>query len=803
MKQEEHREGPLSELLRDLSLAWKNLAAYPSGHPAPEAALRRAHRSLTEYLSSAGQLSLQVSREALTAGEARVDSTAARMFAEALYQLNIASLTIEVEVEQSELAKMLGLLAPDPRSEERPALRDQLAAAGVRHIQVEPVDFSRIVRAEDVDAEPFRLAGSETLWEAILRQLPDGRQQGLGGGPRQRSPSFSAVLGLILALLRESQEEEGGEVAGPGATAGGAASSPTGGAGASSAPDPTAVSAAAGPQKLGAGPSRTQPAARLAAGLTRAVALHLSQRQAAPGPGSIDQVIRLIRALPRDLRQIVLDSALRALTRDDRSEGALRRLAAAISEAELLASLRRLSAGDAEFSPQTTRLVQMLAETMREEAGEESSVPASRAESLLGELRQMLEETDIDRFSLDADEARYHRSVLELPRVAGLELRPDAIPEGIRDELAEPAFAVGLAPAVLELLDRALVPPDGVDGALQRLEARVRAFVRDNRLGAGVDLIARVTELPNRPQAPAVYTAAVAGSLERLCGPESLAILGEALLRCSDLSAAVTRRLVGLLGPSLTRHLLAVFCAEEAPLRRHRLLDLLALIGPPVASEARLLLSDDRWHVVRDMILLLRRVGDHSSLPELRELSGHDDPRVRLEAVKTLILFNSPAALQVLERALDDPDDRLAEAAAELAGRHGLRGSAGLLLDLLGRWDLLGRRRAVRIRALQSLARLGDPGVLTRITHFFYRFRLPLVSREERRIAFETLRSYPARARRPLVEHGMRSGDARVRALCVELAAEVDDPPAPEQPLGDAGREPPADASSAAQADVR
>jgi HEAT repeat protein len=176
------------------------------------------------------------------------------------------------------------------------------------------------------------------------------------------------------------------------------------------------------------------------------------------------------------------------------------------------------------------------------------------------------------------------------------------------------------------------------------------------------------------------------------------------------------------------------------------------------------------------MILLLRGVGDRSSLPELRRCAEHPDLRVRLEAIKSLFLFDPGLPAELLRRAIHDPDPTLAESAVMLAGTCGITQAVQPILEVLRRWDLRGRRRGLRLKALRALARLGDPAALPALERFFAGGWLPPVARAERRAAFATLGAYPEPHRRPLIARGLRSRDAAIRAICERLERGGGDP---------------------------
>jgi HEAT repeat protein len=212
-----------------------------------------------------------------------------------------------------------------------------------------------------------------------------------------------------------------------------------------------------------------------------------------------------------------------------------------------------------------------------------------------------------------------------------------------------------------------------------------------------------------------------------------------------------------------------VLVEEQVRVRRRRVFDLLSTLGADVVPEATRWLGDPNWYVVRNMIALLRSVADRSSLGTIRRLTGRTDLRVRLEALRSLLELDPAAGHGYLVTAIADPDVRTATAAVELAGQHGGPAMVDPLLDVLAPWDLRGRRRPVRVAALQALGRMGRPEALPRLGRFFRERWGPFPSTAERRAAYESLQGYAPDARHALVERGARSRDHEIRALCERL----------------------------------
>src|SRR5688500_7499626 len=80
----------VAELVRTLALAWKNLAAYPAGHPALAGSVESAHQRLSELRGPAGEVVFGVASNGLLYGDEKIDWTQAQKLANALYTRGVA-----------------------------------------------------------------------------------------------------------------------------------------------------------------------------------------------------------------------------------------------------------------------------------------------------------------------------------------------------------------------------------------------------------------------------------------------------------------------------------------------------------------------------------------------------------------------------------------------------------------------------------------------------------------------------------------------------------------------------------------
>jgi HEAT repeat protein len=699
----------LQTLVRNFAIARKNLAAYPPGHPAVVGSVNAAHRRLQELVDAGGRLALGVTRDSLLFGDETLSFVHARDLAQALYRRSVATVSIQPGVEPAELESFLRLLGPEAAGQDGPPLEQEVAAAGIRHIQIESVDYSQITATEDLARE--REGGQRSLWQDIVRALLAGEG--------------------LTAKGRADLQEGGGESA-------------------------SALAAV------------LREAGDLQAVVGDAVASHLDGAPPVERMLAVKQVAELVRAVPPEMKDALLRSAVRSLASQDTAAEALQALASLSAPDAVLRTLAAMQ-DEMKISAHALRLLQSLSAHAAVHAVPPAPAPGEgqKQAALLKEMTEFFRHDDIDRYNPDDHEALLQRVTMGMPSGAA---QPAPADPGDRVEsLGDDAVTDALALTTSELLST-YGPREGFEPLFARLQSLFRSFVTAGRLEPAVAVAERMEALSRDPRFDPEFGARVGQAMSEMADPESVSAILDALYRRGPSAAALARRLIDALGTAVGRIFLLALAEETDKSKRHRLLEVLVSMGPSIVPEAIVLLDDPRWYVVRNMVLILHRVGGPGTIEPVRRCAVHPDLRVRLEAIKGLLKLDLETARGMLARAINDPDPKLAETAISLAGSYAIAEAVEPLLGIVEGWDVLGKRRSLRLRALRALGELADPAALPRLEHFFKNRIIPVVSREERRAAYRALQTYPLPARDEIVQRGLRSRDREIRALCERLA---------------------------------
>jgi hypothetical protein len=725
------RTPSLEVFVGDLALAWQRLVLYQPGHPSRAAAVEGPLRVLTALLAPVGEVALGVARDALVSAEERVTTPAGRKLAAALYQAGVGVLRFregvtaaEIETFLQNLPRHAGWTAPRP-------LWDELAAAGARHLVLEPLDFSQVRATESLDDPAAGEMASESLWDQILRRLMVDAH--FGAAAREAAPVSSSLAEVVRVLQQVAARHGAVSASEPGGAASGDALS--------------ALGAAVASVLTGHLQERPEGAAR------RSTLQHLGD---------------LLAAIPEGLRERLLDAAIGQLMAGEERAEDLDAFAGSVSAAQMVSSLRRLRSQQVVFSARAQALVEELAlEAAPTFAPAETDPDPER---LAEELRRLFADDDVDR----AGHGEGDRLVLELPRPVS----PPAPSRELDDRLetlVDDRQLAAVASALLELLQSPVLGPAELAGVARRIESVFRGLLLAGRLRAAVNVVERLRAIHLSGEAGEAVREATEHCLAGMRQREAITTLLTALLEVPDDARPVLQRLMGLLGPEMVPRLLLALGEEEDLGRRRHTFDLLVGLGATMVPHALSLLGDPRWFVVRNMLSLLRHTGVRLPLASLQESLLHTDERVRAEAVRCLAVAATPPPADLLERLIADDDERVAETAVALIGGSRLSTGREPLLALLRRPDPLGRHRALRLKALHALGELGDARALAELRPFFRQW-LPVGSSDERRAAFASLARYPPAARLPLLQQGLRNRDPEVRSLCQQLLAATSSP---------------------------
>jgi len=300
---------------------------------------------------------------------------------------------------------------------------------------------------------------------------------------------------------------------------------------------------------------------------------------------------------------------------------------------------------------------------------------------------------------------------------------PDALRERLAPYLPTPSDHLAIGVGVLRDLLRVEERPDRVRRILRIWESKVAAAIRSREVEtaeAWMRAVAGDTGIPEE------HGDAVQSAIEALSRPT---LIDDLIVWIVDNEALdVSAGLLAEWGEPLVRQMIDLMAVDDPPVNRRHLVDMLTVIG---RSDSRLLIAyvgDHRWFIVRNVAIALGRTGRLATIPSLRSLAGHEDARVRVEALRGLAVVDGDSVVGDLVAAFRDGDRRVRQVAVSLLRASPNPGVAARLADVLrsGRLgadeserlvEVIGERKDASINGvLQDLAsRRGREGAARQV----------------------------------------------------------------------------------------
>lgn len=155
---------------------------------------------------------------------------------------------------------------------------------------------------------------------------------------------------------------------------------------------------------------------------------------------------------------------------------------------------------------------------------------------------------------------------------------------------------------------------------------------------------------------------------------------------------------------------------------------------------------------------------------ELKPLLDHPEMAVRRQVLEGLASLKEPWGVVFLRDWLKGSREE-ADAAIEIAGDHQ---TMELVPDLCARLVRAYLRKSTvkrNIEIINTLGKIGDPyalPILAKVVHSIWPL-YPNLRRAMKQAVYQSLTGYPTQSSRPLVSVGLKSKDAQIRRICLEL----------------------------------
>ncbi|MEW6002406.1 MAG: HEAT repeat domain-containing protein [Nitrospirota bacterium] len=189
---------------------------------------------------------------------------------------------------------------------------------------------------------------------------------------------------------------------------------------------------------------------------------------------------------------------------------------------------------------------------------------------------------------------------------------------------------------------------------------------------------------------------------------EILNLLAEFLDSGAEVDKEVFNKYIEFLDKNVISQFIKILAELKTMNARKLVIDALVLIGGKDIQMIARGLNDHRWYVVRNIIYILRKIGDKSAVEHLLKAVKHSDIRVRKEAIRALGELGRREVLLTLRECLDDPDIQVRIASARALGNNGSEAAKKILLEKISDKMFMKKDFAEKKRFFEVLSRWRD-----------------------------------------------------------------------------------------------
>jgi hypothetical protein len=220
-----------------------------------------------------------------------------------------------------------------------------------------------------------------------------------------------------------------------------------------------------------------------------------------------------------------------------------------------------------------------------------------------------------------------------------------------------------------------------LEDVLRFLKNTIKFSISQGDIKAVIQLINRAKGLIEDPSTTEDMTKYMQMLLIYPSSEEIINFLGEVLDSSVKIDDDVFKEFIKLLDKRAILPLVNVLGELKTFRVRAKVIDALVFLGKKDIKTLAMTLSDTRWYVVRNIINIIRKIGDKRAIEYLLKSIRHGDIRVRKEVIRGLGEFGGEEALQPLKERLDDIDAGVRIEAARAIGNIGSNLAKNIILE--------------------------------------------------------------------------------------------------------------------------
>ncbi len=696
----------LAELVKELNISRRNVTSYPKDHPLIKNSLANAVSLLDSLLEIRDRVTFGVIKDSLMVWQNYLDNKnpVYRDFATTLFSRGIAAVTFIRDLNENELLMFNEVLNKDPDEiAEKGGIEHIINDIGVLHVQVTAIDYSLLGTTEkelidDFSGQPI------PLWEGFVYGLMEGNLDPHG---KQLSSTFEIDPETLARVLNEKSEE-----------------SPTKSKATNYEQTITSFMKKLGGECIAEESGSDSPCAPAA-----------------------DKFSKFVGKLNPELKRQFLSGMLKTMAP---RQGLAKKILPRLPSELVMEAFEDVNKQETYIPPTTLSVLKKLANISTGPADGSQLVAAERKDSE-DEMKEKLRTI----FNEDADFAFLPGSYQDtLDTIIATE-QISASEEKEIMELTETMDELAVEPQVAWIIFEIMKcgPTEEELEVLQRnLQDLCKYFLETGDISTLIGIYEQDTGSGKEGQ-PSVCASS------DICQFGKAEFLEEVLNGLSFWDKEKhpeISKLIHKIGEPFITPMLDQLAVEPSISIRRFLIDRLSEMGHEALGAIIPRLSDKRWYFVRNLVLILRNIGDPSVLQHLHSKINHSHNKVRLETLKTMLHFQDPGAEKMLLNDMESRDADVRVNAVQTAAYSKSRAVFDKLKSFMSKNPLVeldfdfGFKKAV----IYALADIGNPDILPALERFIRSRSLfhPVLHNRLKPEAVRSLGRYPGDAAIEILE---------------------------------------------------
>ncbi|KPK01956.1 MAG: hypothetical protein AMK71_03870 [Nitrospira bacterium SG8_35_4] len=137
---------------------------------------------------------------------------------------------------------------------------------------------------------------------------------------------------------------------------------------------------------------------------------------------------------------------------------------------------------------------------------------------------------------------------------------------------------------------------------------------------------------------------------------------------------------------------------------RRMVIDALVSLGPKDMPSLIKGLNHSQWYVIRNIIYILRQIGDKSVLEHIAKAAKHEDVRVRREVLRTLGELGDERVLDTIKDCLQDDDSKIRIASLNALGQVDSPSAKKIVMDQISHSSFHERKMSEKKEFFKTLS---------------------------------------------------------------------------------------------------